>query len=155
MPEILKIVPKRRNFTKSRHTVHLRMTPSSNFDKYFPSLVAYKKTLKECYCNLLFATLTDWIWWGQSHGFCWHGNSCIPTNPLHINRQWVIFQESCAAEILHKVSNGQWLWLSWSLPIPEVCSSNRVIDKNLYWTFTVNCIETTKMKKKRPGMAHC
>ena len=25
--------------------------------------------------------------------------------------------------------------------------------KNLYWTFTVNCIEKTKIKKKRPGSA--
>ena len=41
------------------------------------------------------------------------------------------------------------------LPIPEVCSSNPDIGKNLYWTFTVlNSIEKTKIKKKRPGMAH-
>ena len=40
------------------------------------------------------------------------------------------------------------------LPIPEVRSSNPVIGKNLYWTFAVNCIEKTKIKKKRPGMAH-
>ena len=41
-----------------------------------------------------------------------------------------------------------------SLPIPEVGSSNPVIGIHLYWTFTVNCIEKTKIKKKRPGMAH-
>ena len=41
-----------------------------------------------------------------------------------------------------------------SVLIPEVHSSNPVIGKNLYWTFTVNCIEKTKIKKKRPGMAH-
>ena len=41
-----------------------------------------------------------------------------------------------------------------SLPIPEVHGSNPVISKNLYRTFTVNCIEKTKIKKKRPGMAH-
>ena len=41
-----------------------------------------------------------------------------------------------------------------SLPIPEVRSSNPVIGKNLYRTFTVNCIEKTKINKKRPGMAH-
>ena len=41
-----------------------------------------------------------------------------------------------------------------SLPIPEVRGSNPVIGKNLYRTFTVNCIEKTKIKKKRPGMAH-
>ena len=29
--------------------------------------------------------------------------------------------------------------------IPEVCSSNPVIGKNLCWTFTGNCIEKTKM----------
>ena len=41
-----------------------------------------------------------------------------------------------------------------SLPIPEVRGSNPVISKNLYRTFTVNCIENTKIKKKRPGTAH-
>ena len=35
------------------------------------------------------------------------------------------------------------------LLIPEVRGSNLVIGKNLYWTFTVNCIENT-----RPRMAH-
>ena len=40
------------------------------------------------------------------------------------------------------------------LPIREVCSSNPVIGKNLYQTLTVNCIEKTKVLKKRPGMAH-
>ena len=34
-----------------------------------------------------------------------------------------------------------------SIPIPEVRGSNPVIGKNLFWTFTVNCIEKTKMKK--------
>ena len=41
-----------------------------------------------------------------------------------------------------------------SLPISEVRGSNPVIGKNLYRTFTVNCIEKTKIKKKRPGNAH-
>ena len=41
-----------------------------------------------------------------------------------------------------------------SLPIPEVQVSNPVIAKNLYWTFTVKCIEKMKIKKKRPGMVH-
>ena len=41
-----------------------------------------------------------------------------------------------------------------SLPIPEVHSSNPVMRKNKYWTFTVSCIEKTKIKKKRPVMAH-
>ena len=40
-------------------------------------------------------------------------------------------------------------------PIPEVHGSNRVIDKiYIEHLFTVNCIEKTKIKKKRPGMAH-
>ena len=43
-----------------------------------------------------------------------------------------------------------------SLPTPEVCGSYPVTSKFLYWTFnclpTVNCIENTKIKKKRPGM---
>ena len=38
------------------------------------------------------------------------------------------------------------------LPIPEVRSSSPVIGKHLCWTFTVNCTEKTKIKKKRPGM---
>ena len=45
-----------------------------------------------------------------------------------------------------------------SLPIPEICGSKSVIDKNLYlfWTFVYCqlCIEKMKIKKKRPGMAH-
>ena len=41
-----------------------------------------------------------------------------------------------------------------SLSIPEVHGLNLVIDKKLYWTYTVNCIEKTKIKKKRPGTAH-
>ena len=38
-----------------------------------------------------------------------------------------------------------------SLPISEVRGSNPVIGKNLYRTFTVNCIEKTKIKKKEAG----
>ena len=41
-----------------------------------------------------------------------------------------------------------------SLPIPEVPGSNPVISNILYWTFTIKCIEKTKIKKMRPGMAH-
>ena len=42
-----------------------------------------------------------------------------------------------------------------SLLIPEGRGSNPVIGK-IYneHLFTVNCIEKTKRKKKRPGMAH-
>ena len=44
------------------------------------------------------------------------------------------------------------------LPKAEVLGSNPVIGKNLfiYWTFVYCqlCIEKTKIKKKRPGMAH-
>ena len=66
---------------------------------------------------------------------------------------------------LHKTSVGTITWavvvaqlVERSLPIPEVCSSNLVIGKHLYlyWTFVYCqlCIEKTKIKKKRPGMAH-
>ena len=44
-----------------------------------------------------------------------------------------------------------------SLLIPEIPSSHPVIGKNyLYRTFVYCqlCIEKTKIKKKRPGMAH-
>ena len=53
--------------------------------------------------------------------------------------------------------NGQWLWLigravASDIRRPRFESSHR---QNLYWTlFTINCIEKTKIKKKRPGMAH-
>ena len=45
-----------------------------------------------------------------------------------------------------------------ALPIPEVRGLNPVIGNNLclYWTFVYCqlCIEKTKIRKKRPGMAH-
>ena len=41
-----------------------------------------------------------------------------------------------------------------SLPIQEVHGSNPVIGKILYWILILNCNEKTKIKKKRPGMAH-
>ena len=45
-----------------------------------------------------------------------------------------------------------------SLSIPEVCSPNPVIGKKLYilrtFVYCQLCIEKTKIKKKRPGMAH-
>ena len=41
-----------------------------------------------------------------------------------------------------------------SLPMPEVRSLNPVTGKNVYRTFTVNCIDRTKIKKKRSGMTH-
>ena len=48
--------------------------------------------------------------------------------------------------------------VEWSLPILVVHGSNPVIGKILfiYWTFVYCqlCIEKTKIKKKRPGMAH-
>ena len=41
------------------------------------------------------------------------------------------------------------------LAISEVRGSNPVIDKfYIEHLFTVNCIEKTKIKEKRPGMAH-
>ena len=41
-----------------------------------------------------------------------------------------------------------------SLPLQEVCSSNPVIGKKyIEHLITVNCVEKTKMKKKRPGLA--
>ena len=41
-----------------------------------------------------------------------------------------------------------------SLPIPEAHGSNPVIGKIYIKHFTVNCIEKTKIKKKRLRMAH-
>ena len=46
------------------------------------------------------------------------------------------------------------LMVEWSLQIPEVRGSNPVISKHLCRTFTVDCIEKTKIKKKSPGMVH-
>ena len=45
--------------------------------------------------------------------------------------------------------------VEWSLLMTEILGSTPVISKFLYSTFvSVNCIEKTKKKKKRPGMAH-
>ena len=44
--------------------------------------------------------------------------------------------------------------VEWSLPTPEVHGSNPVFGKNLYRTLSDHCIEKTKIKKKRPGLAH-
>ena len=41
--------------------------------------------------------------------------------------------------------------LEQSLSIPEVRGSNPVIGKNLYWIFTVNCLEKMIIKKKEAG----
>ena len=41
--------------------------------------------------------------------------------------------------------------VEWLLSIPEVWGSNPVIGNILFWTFTVKCIEKTKIKKKRHG----
>ena len=41
--------------------------------------------------------------------------------------------------------------VEWSLLIPVVRRSNKVIGNILYSTLTVNCIENTKIKKKRLG----
>ena len=42
-----------------------------------------------------------------------------------------------------------------SLLIPEICGSNPVIGKfYITYNITVNCIDKTKIKKKRPRMAH-
>ena len=56
-------------------------------------------------------------------------------------------------------ANSRLVWLAQlaerSLPKPEVRSSNPTIGTFLSGhLFTVNCIEKTKIKKKRPGMAH-
>ena len=46
---------------------------------------------------------------------------------------------------------GQWLLVERSLPTPEIRGSNPDISKIL----STNCkIEKTRIKKKRPGMAH-
>ena len=39
----------------------------------------------------------------------------------------------------------------WSLPRPEVRSSNPVVGEFLYRTFIFTCIEKTKIEKKRRG----
>ena len=45
--------------------------------------------------------------------------------------------------------------VEWLLPLPEVCGLNPVIGKiYIEHLFTINCIENTKINKKRLGMAH-
>ena len=42
----------------------------------------------------------------------------------------------------------------WSLPKLEVRNSKMVIGKILHWTYLLATIEKTKIKTKRPGIAH-
>ena len=80
-------------------------------------------------------------------------SACWMTSPVKTKRN--IVAHSISKHSKSHQSRQLWLHLvEWSLPIQEVCSSNSVISKNLYWTFTVNCIEKTKIKKKRPRMAY-
>ena len=41
-----------------------------------------------------------------------------------------------------------------SPPTPEVYGWNPVFGKHFNWTFTINCIEKTKIKKRGPGLSH-
>ena len=63
------------------------------------------------------------------------------------------FREKAKLKLVHWVVVVAQL-VKWSLPTPEVRGSNPVIGKNLYRPITLNCIEKTKIKKKRPAMAH-
>ena len=67
---------------------------------------------------------------------------------------------SCCAHMIAVNFLGQWLWLSWlsgcfqfQRSVVQIQSSANVY---LNWTFVCCqlCIEKTKIKKKRPGMAH-
>ena len=45
--------------------------------------------------------------------------------------------------------------VEWSLPTLEICGWNLIFGKILFTNLSTNCmIEKTKIKKKRPGMAH-
>ena len=41
--------------------------------------------------------------------------------------------------------------VDWSLLNPEVWNFNPLFYKNVLWTFTVHCIDNTKIKKKQAG----
>ena len=75
--------------------------------------------------------------------------SCEPT-----------FRQSQAiltTEDRHRQDVGQWLWLSWQSGCFQFQRSAVRIPSSakIYIEyFTVNCIEKTKIKKKRPGKAH-
>ena len=43
--------------------------------------------------------------------------------------------------------------VEWSLPTPEIRSSNPDISNFIYYQLYKNCVEKTKIKKKRLGMA--
>ena len=71
---------------------------------------------------------------------------------------WNIFYKS--ENKTNIVGNRQWLWLSWKRGCfwyqryaVQIQSLAKIY---LYWTFVYCqlCIEKTKIKKKRPGMAH-
>ena len=71
----------------------------------------------------------------------------IPSQPNYINKVIKVRCFSRAVLVAQLVER--------SLLIPEVHGSNPVIGKiYIEHLFTVNSIEKTKIKKKRPGMAH-
>ena len=75
-----------------------------------------------------------------------NSQKCYDARVITYNCIWFIILTIVAVVVAHLVER--------LLPIPEVCSSNPFISKKNYWTFTVNCIEKTKIKKMRPGMVH-
>ena len=59
----------------------------------------------------------------------------------------------CLTQVANNKCLGQWLWLSWQSghfqfqrSVVRIPSSANV--------YTINCIEKTKIKKKKPGIAH-
>ena len=79
--------------------------------------------------------------------WCWKAsNMPLPKWFVNLNDQVYFSWAVVVAQLVER-----------SLPIPEVRRSNPVIGKNfLYWTvvYCQLCIEKTKIKEKRPRMAH-
>ena len=72
------------------------------------------------------------------------GKHVYGTHALSYVCSWLVKQFTGLAQLVEQL-----------LLIPEVSDSNPVIGINLYWTFYRQlCFEKTKIKKKRPGMAH-
>ena len=88
-----------------------------------------------------------------------HWWPCFKYQNGHIYWVNLLTTSNCKGEtkiIYKEVGNRQWLCLSWlsgRFQFQRSAVQIQSLAKKLNWIFTVNCIEKTKIKKKRPGMA--
>ena len=106
----------------------------------FANEACYRNMMETVCCCLLFVVVSKITWLTLKASKTWRlGGKTFEGAAITSLQYWAVV----VAQLVE-----------WSLLIPEVRSSNQVIGKYSYWTFTENCIEKTKIKKKRTGMAH-